>query len=69
MTTTVNVSGMTCGHCVSSVKDELAEVPGVTAVDVDLNSGGISPVTIESTGDLDLQAVTEAVAEAGYSVV
>ncbi|GAA2516534.1 MAG: heavy-metal-associated domain-containing protein [Kocuria sp.] len=69
MTTTVNVSGMTCGHCVSSVKEELAEVPGVTAVDVDLNSGGISPVTIESTGDLDLQAVTEAVAEAGYSVV
>ena len=43
MTTTVNVSGMTCGHCVSSVKEELAEVPGVTAVDVDLNSGGISP--------------------------
>ena len=69
MTTTVNVSGMTCGHCVSSVKEELAEVPGVTAVDVDLNSGGISPVTIESTGDLDLQAVTKAVAEAGYSVV
>ena len=69
MTTTVNVSGMTCGHCVSSVKEEIAEVPGVTAVDVDLNSGGISPVTIESTGDLDLQAVTEAVAEAGYSVV
>ncbi|MDN5631659.1 heavy-metal-associated domain-containing protein [Glutamicibacter protophormiae] len=69
MTTTVNVSGMTCGHCVSSVKEELSEVPGVTAVDVDLNSGGISPVTIESTGDLDPQAVTEAVAEAGYSVV
>ena len=69
MTTTVNGSGMTGGHCVSSVKEELAEVPGVTAVDVDLNSGGISPVTIESTGDLDLQAVTEAVAEAGYSVV
>lgn len=69
MTTTVNVSGMTCGHCVSSVKEELAEVPGVTAVDVDLNSGGISPVTIESTADLDPQAVTEAVAEAGYSVV
>lgn len=60
---------MTCGHCVSSVKEELSEVPGVTAVDVDLNSGGISPVTIESTGDLDPQAVTEAVAEAGYSVV
>lgn len=69
MTTTVNVSGMTCGHCVSSVKEELSEVPGVTAVDVDLNSGWISPVTIESTGDLDPQAVTEAVAEAGYSVV
>ena len=48
MNTTVNVSGMTCGHCVASVKEELAEVPGVTSVAVDLNAGGVSPVTIES---------------------
>ncbi|CAL8900164.1 hypothetical protein KVA01_10520 [Kocuria varians] len=68
MTTTVNVAGMTCGHCVSSVKEELAEVPGVTAVDVDLHSGGVSPVTIESSRELAPAEITEAVAEAGYSV-
>ena len=38
MNTTVNVSGMTCGHCVSSVTEELSEIPGVTSVDVDLHA-------------------------------
>ena len=46
VSTTVNVSGMTCGHCVSSVSEELEALAGVEKVDVDLNSGGISTVTI-----------------------
>lgn len=69
MNTTVNVSGMTCGHCVSSVKEELAEVEGVQSVSVDLNAGGESPVTIESTRELTPQEIAAAVEEAGYSVV
>ena len=52
VSTTVNVSGMTCGHCVSSVSEELESLAGVETVDVDLNSGGISTVTITSTGAL-----------------
>ncbi len=49
VSTTVNVSGMTCGHCVSSVSEELEALSGVEKVDVDLNAGGISTVTITSS--------------------
>ena len=69
VSTTVNVSGMTCGHCVSSVSEELESLAGVEAVAVDLNSGGISTVTITSTGALSTAEIGEAVAEAGYLVV
>ncbi|WP_312396445.1 cation transporter [Kocuria sp.] len=69
MNTTITVSGMTCGHCVSSVKEELAEVPGVESVTVDLHAGGVSPVTIESTRELTSEEIAAAVEEAGYTVV
>jgi copper chaperone CopZ len=69
VSTTVNVSGMTCGHCVSSVSEELEAVAGVEKVDVDLNSGGISTVTITSAEALSPSEIGEAIAEAGYLVV
>ena len=69
VSTTVNVSGMTCGHCVSSVSEELETLAGVEKVDVDLNSGGISTVTITSAGELSASEIGEAIAEAGYLVV
>ena len=69
VSTTVNVSGMTCGHCVSSVSEELEALEGVEAIDVDLNAGGISTVTITSEKELSRSDIGEAVAEAGYLVV
>ncbi|GAA4655769.1 heavy-metal-associated domain-containing protein [Arthrobacter cryoconiti] len=68
-TTTINVSGMTCGHCVNSVTEELTDLKGVQSVSVNLNTGGTSEVTITSTLTLDPAEVSEAVAEAGYTVV
>lgn len=68
-TTVINVSGMTCGHCVSSVTEELNELKGVENVSVELNAGGISEVTITSTLTLEPSEISEAVAEAGYVVV
>ena len=65
-TTTVTVSGMTCGHCVAAVTEELTRVAGVRAVDVDLASGR---VTIGSDGPLDDATLAAAVDEAGYEVV
>jgi copper chaperone len=69
VSTSVNVSGMTCGHCVSSVSEELEALAGVEQVDVDLNAGGVSTVTITSTGTLSAAEIGEAIAEAGYLVV
>ncbi|MBT2538237.1 heavy-metal-associated domain-containing protein [Arthrobacter sp. ISL-69] len=69
VSTTVSVSGMTCGHCVSSVSEELEALEGVEAIDVDLNAGGISTVTIMSEKALSRSEIGEAVAEAGYLVV
>ena len=69
ISTTVNVSGMTCGHCVSAVSEELESLAGVEEIDVDLNAGGVSTVTITSTQELSPSEIGEAVAEAGYLVV
>ncbi|WP_405084814.1 heavy-metal-associated domain-containing protein [Microbispora sp. NBC_01389] len=65
-TATYTVTGMTCGHCVSSVKEEVGEVPGVTGVEVDLATG---LVTVESDDPLDTAVIRAAVEEAGYEVV
>lgn len=64
-TETYTVQGMTCGHCVAAVTEEVGQVEGVTAVDVDLASGA---VTVTSTVPLDAQAIADAVDEAGYTV-
>ena len=69
VSTIVNVSGMTCGHCVSAVSEELEALDGVENVDVDLNAGGISTVTVTSERELSRSEIGEAVAEAGYLVV
>ncbi len=68
-TTNYTVSGMTCGHCVAAVTDELSALPGVRAVDVDLVAGGESTVTVTSDSPVDDSAVRAAVDEAGYQVV
>ena len=65
---TIGVNGMTCGHCVNAVTDELSALPGVAEVAVQLVSGGVSTVTVTSDGPLDHGAVRAAVEEAGYAL-
>ena len=64
METTYTVNGMTCGHCVLSVREEVGEVDGVAAVAVDLDSGRM----VVTGAGVDPAAVRAAVAEAGYEV-
>ncbi|MDP9392329.1 MAG: heavy-metal-associated domain-containing protein [Actinomycetota bacterium] len=64
-TATFTVVGMTCGHCVNSVTEEVSSVEGITGVDVDLDSGAL---TVTSQAAVDEDAVRAAVEEAGYSV-
>ncbi len=58
------VEGMTCQHCVASVREEVGEVAGVRDVTVDLAGGRVEV----SGSDVDDAAVRAAVAEAGYRV-
>ncbi len=62
------VTGMTCGHCVASVTEEVGAVAGVQAVDVELVVGGSSRVTVRSAGPIDESSVRVAIEEAGYQL-
>jgi copper chaperone len=64
-TQTFTVTGMTCGHCVASVTEEVSEVAGVAHVDVVLETG---QVTVTSAEPVDAAAVRAAVEEAGYQL-
>jgi copper chaperone len=64
-TTEYAVTGMTCGHCELSVREELGELPGVTEVSADHTTGR---VVVTSGEPLDETAVRSAVEEAGYAL-
>ena len=57
------IEGMTCGHCKSSVEEEIGEVAGVTMVEATVDTG--LTVTGENFTDDDVVA---AVTTAGYTV-
>lgn len=64
-TASYSVTGMTCGHCVGAVTEELRALPGVIGVDVDLVAGGTSTVTVTSDTPLSSVDVAAALDEAG----
>ena len=61
----LTVTGMTCGHCVASVTEEVQEVTGVDTVDVVLETGAL---TVTSSQPVDEGAIRAAVEEAGYQL-
>jgi copper chaperone CopZ len=64
-TSTYTVTGMTCGHCVASVTEEVQEITGVEDVEVVLETGAL---TITSAEPVDAATVKAAVEEAGYQL-
>ena len=64
--TTYAVSGLTCGHCVSSVTEQVIKLDGVDDVRIELVKGGLSTVHVSSASALSREAVAAAVDEAGY---
>ena len=68
-TTELKMTGLTCGHCIASVTEEISELPMVTAVDVDLVSGGVSTATVTSDQPVNPADLRAAVEEAGYEVM
>ncbi|MGM1062154.1 heavy-metal-associated domain-containing protein [Saccharothrix sp. Mg75] len=59
------VVGMTCGHCVASVTEEVSQIPGVTNVDVDLPTGAVKVTSATPVEEADVKAAVE---EAGYAL-
>ncbi len=66
--TQVRVLGMTCDHCVHSVRTELLGIDGVTSVDVDLVPGAASIVHIATDREIEPSLVAAAIDEAGYDI-
>lgn len=63
----LNVTGMTCDHCVRAVTEELRSIPGVGAVHIDLVPGGVSQVAVDATA-VSREQLAAAIVEAGYDV-
>lgn len=66
ITTTYNVSGLTCGHCENAVKEEIGEIAGVQNVEVSHETGVL---TVTSEAPLNFDDVTAAIEEAGEYTV
>jgi copper chaperone len=64
-TQTYTVTGMTCGHCVASVTEEVQEIPGVEDVSVVLETGAVTVTSHEALDDTEVKAAVE---EAGYQL-
>ncbi len=64
--TTINISGMSCNHCVMAVTKALDEVDGIIDIKVDLAKG---KATFDEVTPVDMDTVKEKVKEAGYEVV
>lgn len=60
---TIIVKGMTCGHCKAMVEKNLAKLPGVEGVTVDLASG-----ETKIKGNPDASAVKEVIEDLGFSI-
>ncbi|WP_435748256.1 heavy-metal-associated domain-containing protein [Microbacterium sp. PMB16] len=60
------VTGMTCGHCEMSVREEVGQIPGVEDIQVSAQTGFLA---VTGAADIDDAQVLAAVEEAGYSAV
>lgn len=65
-TSEYQVTGMTCGHCEMSVREEVGEIPGVQSIEVSAETGKLVVISAEPVDDA---AVLAAVDEAGYEAV
>jgi copper chaperone len=65
--TTLQVTGMTCGHCEKAVKTALLNVEGVTEVSVSLKDGKVE--VGHDASKASVSKLKEAVEDQGYDVV
>ncbi|WP_026692044.1 copper chaperone CopZ [Peribacillus kribbensis] len=64
--TTLNVNGMSCGHCVKAVEGSVGELSGVNSVKVHLKEG---KVDVEfNPSEVSLDKIKETIDDQGYDV-
>ncbi|SOC21880.1 copper chaperone [Ureibacillus xyleni] len=63
---TLNVKGMSCGHCVKSVEGAVGALEGVDQVKVNLEAGQVNVAFNNETVTLD--KIKEAIDDQGYDV-
>ena len=66
VTTTYQVTGMSCGHCEGAISSEVSGITGVSAAEASAETGTL---TVVSTAEPDDEAVRAAVDEAGYELL
>ncbi len=59
----IHVPNINCGHCVTAIKREVGQLPGVTAVEADDQS---KEVTINWTAPADWDQISAKLTEIGY---
>ena len=66
MEQTLNVQGMTCGHCKMSVENALNNLEGVQTAEVNLDAGNVAVTYDEAK--VNQEAMKEAIEDQGYDV-
>lgn len=64
--TTLNVTGMSCGHCVKAVEESVGKLSGINNVKVDLESNSVE-ISFDSN-QVNLQQITDTIEDQGYDV-
>ena len=63
---TLNIEGMSCGHCVKAIENSVTAISGVDNVQVQLDSG---TVNVEFNKDaVEVEQITNAIEEQGYTI-
>ncbi len=62
---TIDIGGMTCGHCLGQVRSALGKLPGLT---IETMRVGQATVNFDES-ETSLEAITGAIEEAGYDVL
>lgn len=65
-TTTLQVKGMSCGHCVKAVEGSVGKLNGVETVSVNLEAGSVEVKFNPS--EVTLEQIKETIDDQGYDV-
>ncbi|WP_239332333.1 heavy-metal-associated domain-containing protein [Frankia sp. CiP3] len=62
---TVQVPDISCDHCKAAIETAVGQVPGVSAVSVDVAS---TSVRVDHSAAVDVRAIEAAIVDAGYTI-